>query len=157
MNLFRYLSVLIFFCFASIIKAQYTNYPMLNVGYVYQNQSFGEFGGKVLLIKKDEVAFRLGASALLGNVYHKFTILPKAQADVLFNFRKNVDVHQGFYYVAGVETTTKYFSPYVGISALGILDFMGGYAISYPNQYLHGKELKGVNLSISLNLPLDIF
>lgn len=157
MKLSRFLVIFILFCCLSFIKGQYTAYSMFNVGYTYQNQSFAEVGGKILFIKKDEVAFRLGASVLLGSTHNKLATLPKAQADILFNFKENVDVHQGFYYVIGAESTTKYFSPYIGFSVLGIIDFMGGYAFLYPNQYLYKKALKGLNLRVKVNIPLIIF
>ena len=152
-------SFLAFFtlCLFYLGNAQYTTYPMLSIGYSYQNQSFGEIGGKVLFIKKDEVAFRTGASALLGSTEGKFAIVPKIQGDIFFNFRKNVDVHHGFYYIAGIESTTKHFAPYLGISVLGLFDFTGGYGFSYANQTLHGKELKGLRLGVTLNLPLSVF
>lgn len=148
---------LFFILIFSNFKAQYTTYPMISVGYSYQNQSFGEIGGKVLFIKKDEIAYRIGGSALMGSTHGKFSIMPKIQGDILFNFRENVDIHQGFYYIAGAETTTKNFAPYIGINALGILDFTGGYAFSYQNQTLHGKEMKGLRLGITLNIPLVMF
>lgn len=148
---------LFFFLIFSNFKAQHTIYPMLSVGYAYQNQNFGEVGGKLLFVKKDEILFRVGASALLGSANKEFAIMPKIQGDILFNFRENVDIHQGFYYIAGAETTTKNFAPYIGINALGILDFTGGYAFSYPNQTLNSKEMKGLRLSITLNIPLVMF
>ena len=72
---------ILFFC--SMIRAQYTAHPMVSAGYYYQNQNFGELGGKILFIKKDELAFRVGASALMGTTHGKFTIIPKIQGDVL--------------------------------------------------------------------------
>ena len=33
------------------LKAQYTTHPMITIGYHYQNQSFGEVGGKILFLK----------------------------------------------------------------------------------------------------------
>lgn len=139
------------------LNAQYTVHPKISLGYDYHTQSFGEVGGKILFLKKDEIAYRLGGAALLGSANGKMAILPKLQADILFNFRENVDVHQGFYYMVGAESSTKHFAPYVGISALGVLDFTGGYAFSYPSQTLNGKEIKGLKLGISLNIPLSVF
>lgn len=144
-------------CFVININAQYTAHPKISVGYAYHKQSFGEVGSKILFLKKDEIAYRLGGSALLGSANGKWVIEPKIQADILFNFRENVDVHQGFYYIIGAESTTKYFAPYAGVSALGVLDFTGGYAFSYSNKTLNGKEFKGLKLTISLNIPLITF
>ena len=42
------------------LKAQYTSHPMITIGYHYQNQSFGEVGGKILFLKEDNIAFRIG-------------------------------------------------------------------------------------------------
>ncbi len=146
--------VILFFC--AIVKAQYTAHPMVSTGYYYQNQNFGELGGKVLFIKKDELAFRVGASALMGAIHGKFTIIPKIQGDVLFNFRENVDVHQGFYYLVGVESTLYNFTPHIGISVLGIVDFMAGYGFSYHNR-IHDKELKELRFGVAFNIPLVLF
>lgn len=152
----RFLGLFFILIFANF-KAQHTIYPMLSVGYTYQNQNFGEVGGKILFLKKDEIAYRIGGSALIGSTHGKFSIMPKIQGDILFNFRENVDIHQGFYYITGAETTTKYFAPYIGISALGILDFTAGYGFNYPNQTLNDKTLKGIKFGISLNIPLVVF
>lgn len=157
MNFFKLIVTLFFFSFTSLLKSQYTTHSMISAGYVYQNQSFGEVGGKLLFIKKDEIAYRIGASALLGASNGKFAILPKVQGDIMFNFRKNVDIYHGFYYLAGVESTSKYVSPYIGINVLGILDFKSGYAFSYRNKPLNDKELKGINFGIVLNIPLSVF
>lgn len=138
-------------------KAQYTTHTLINVGYHYQNQSFAEIGGKLLFLKKDELIFRVGGAALLGSTNGKLAIIPKIQGDVLFNFRENVDISQGFYYLIGAETTTKNFGPYIGINALGVIDLVGGYTFSYPNQTLNGKELKGLNLGLKINIPLSVF
>ena len=142
-------------------KAQDRNFPMLSVGYAYQNQSFGELGAKMHFNKKekDNLAFRLGASALMGATQGKFAIMPKIQGDILFNPRKDEEVYlsHAFYYIGGVEATTKYFAPYIGMNILGVLDFTGGYAFSFPNQTLFGKELKGLRLGVVLNIPLDAF
>ena len=146
--------VILFFC--AIVKAQYTAHPMVSTGYYYQNQNFGELGGKVLFIKKDELAFRVGASALMGTTHGKFKIIPKIQGDVLFNFRENVDVHQGFYYLVGAESTLHNFTPHIGISVLGIVDFMAGYGFSYHNR-IHDKELKGLRFGVAFNIPLVLF
>lgn len=148
---------LFFVLIAININAQYTAHPKISVGYAYQKQSFGEVGGKLLFLKKDEMAYRVGGSALLGSANGKMVVEPKIQADILFNFRENVDIHQGFYYIIGAESTTKNFAPYAGVSALGVLDFTGGYAFSYSNKTLNGKELKGLRLAVTLNIPFSVF
>jgi hypothetical protein len=127
---------------------------MLNVGYVYQNQSFGEVGGKLLFVKSDDVIFRTGISALMGSANQKFAILPKVQADFLLNFEKNVDIYHSYYFVAGAEATTKHIAPKVGVSLFGILDLMGGYGFSIDKNGVNGKELKGVNINFTINIPL---
>ena len=142
-------SLLLAFLFSfSLSHAQNTSYTMISVGYAYQNQSFGEVGGKLFLTQKD---------ALMGATNGKLAIMPKVQGDILFNPRKEVYVAHAYYYMAGVEATTKYFAPYLGISLLGLFDITGGYAFSYPNQTLHGKELKGFRLGVTFNIPTELF
>lgn len=144
---------------SSLTHAQNTSYTMINAGYTYQNQSFGEVGGKLFIAQKntDNVAFRVGTSVLMGATNGKFAIMPKVHGDILFNPRKEVYVAHAYYYMAGVEATTKYFAPYLGISLLGLFDITGGYAFSYPNQTLHGKELKGFRLGVTFNMPTELF
>ena len=115
---------------SSLAYAQNTSFTMISAGYAYQNQSFGEVGGKLFIAQKDtdNVAFRVGASALVGATNGKFAIMPKVQGDILFNPRKEVYVAHAYYYMAGLEATTKYFAPYLGISLLGLFDITGGYA-----------------------------
>ncbi|MBQ0152579.1 MAG: hypothetical protein KBS61_06770 [Chryseobacterium sp.] len=136
---------------SSFAKAQLTVHKLVNVGYVYQNQSFGEVGGKLLFLKNDDVIYRLGASALMGSTHSEFAIMPKVQADILLNFEKNVDFYHSYYFLAGVEGTNKYVAPKIGFSLFGILDLTGGYA--FPISNLNGKELKGLNINFTLNLP----
>jgi hypothetical protein len=138
------------------LKAQYTTHPMITIGYHYQNQSFGEVGGKILFLKEDNIAFRIGGSALLGAANGKFAIMPKIQGDLLLNLRKNVDVAHAYYYMIGAEATTKYVAPYAGISILGIVDFRAGYAFSFVGQNLHGKRLHGINFGFVINLPTSV-
>ena len=144
---------------SSLAHAQNTSYMMISAGYAYQNQSFGEVGGKLFIAQEDtdNVAFRVGASALVGATNGKFAIMPKVHGDILFNPRKEVYVAHAYYYMAGVEATTKYFAPYLGISLLGLFDITAGYAFSYPNQTLHGKELKGFHLGVTFNMPTELF
>ncbi|WP_312090502.1 hypothetical protein [Chryseobacterium sp.] len=134
-------------------KAQYTVHKMINVGYVYQNQSFGEIGGKLLFLKNDDVIYRLGASALMGSANSDFAIMPKVQADVLLNFEKNVDFNHSYYFLAGVEGTNKYVAPKIGVTLFGLLDLTGGYAFPIGDKGLNGKQMKGVNINFSLNIP----
>lgn len=136
---------------SSFVKAQLTVHKLVNVGYVYQNQSFGEIGGKLLFLKTDDVIYRLGASALMGSTNSQFAIMPKVQADILLNFEKNVDFYHSYYFLAGVEGTNKYIAPKIGVSLFGILDLTGGYA--FPISNLNGKELKGLNVNFTLNIP----
>ncbi|WP_407405702.1 hypothetical protein [Chryseobacterium sp.] len=136
---------------SSFAKAQLTVHKLVNVGYVYQNQSFGEVGGKLLFLKNDDMIYRLGASALMGSTHSKYAIMPKIQADILLNFEKNVDFYHSYYFLAGVEGTNKYVAPKIGVSLFGILDLTGGYA--FPISNLNGKELKGLNINFTLNIP----
>lgn len=136
-----------------LAKAQYTVYKMINVGYVYQNQSFGEVGGKLMFLKNDDVIYRLGASALMGSAHSEFAIMPKLQADVLLNFQKDVDFYHSYYFIVGAEGTNKYVAPKVGLSLFGIVDLTGGYALPIADSKLNGKELKGLNINFTLNIP----
>lgn len=137
-------------------QAQLTTYPSLVAGYTYQNQSFGELGARLIMLNNDDVVYRASATAMMGSTQGEFTVMPKVQADVLLNFQKNVDIFHSWYFLAGVETTSKYFSPKVGFSLFGILDVTGGYAFSYGS-LLHGKELKGFNFNLGLSIPLVFF
>lgn len=133
--------------------SQMTMHKLVNVGYAYQNQSFGEIGGKLLFLSNDDMVYRLGASALMGSTNGKFAVLPKVQGDILINFERNVDFYHSYYFLAGAEVTTKYVAPKVGLNILGLLDITGGYAFSLDKEGLHGKELKGLNLNLTLNIP----
>ncbi|CEJ71844.1 hypothetical protein [Chryseobacterium oranimense] len=134
-------------------KAQYTMHKMVTVGYTYQNQSFGEVGGKLLFLKNDDVIYRLGGSALMGSANSKFAIMPKLQADVLLNFEKNVDFYHSYYLLLGAEGTNKYIAPKIGVTLFGLLDLTGGYAFPIGDARLNGKELKGLNVNFTLNIP----
>lgn len=138
-------------------NAQYTTYTLISAGYSYQKQSFADVGAKLLLIKKDDYGFRLGGYAIMGATNGKFVILPKAQADVIFNFRRNIDVFHSIYYIAGAESTTHYFAPYAGMSVMGLLDFTAGHGFAYGGKTLHGKELGGFQFGLKLSLPLEFF
>lgn len=151
---FRFAIVLLFLFFLSILaKAQYTMHKMINVGYVYQNQSFGEVGGRLLFLKNDDVIYRLGGSALMGATNSKFAIMPKLQADVLLNFEKNVDFYHSYYFLLGAEGTNKYIAPKIGVTLFGLLDLTAGYAFPMGDAELNGKQLKGVNVNFTLNIP----
>ena len=154
MKNFRWIMAVAGMCFfGAFANAQMTVHKMINVGYVYQNQSFGEVGGKLLFLKTDDVIYRLGASALMGSTNSKFAIMPKLNADVLLNFERNVDFKHSYYFLAGVEGTNKYVAPKIGVSLFGLLDLTGGYAFPIPDARLNGKEMKGVNINFTLNLP----
>ena len=148
-------AIVIFFLFVAgfFAKAQYTVHKMINVGFVYQNQSFGEIGGKLMFLKNDDVIYRLGASALMGSTNSEFAIMPKVQADVLLNFQKDVDFYHSYYFVLGAEGTNKYLAPKVGFSLFGIVDLTGGYAFPIADSKLNGEELKGLNINFTLNIP----
>ena len=149
---FRFaIAILSIFFLSTLAKAQYTMHKMISVGYTYQNQSFGELGGKLLFLKNDDVIYRLGASALMGTANSKFAIMPKLQADVLLNFQKDVDFYHSYYFLVGAEGTNKYIAPKIGVTLFGILDLTGGYA--FPIADLNGKEMKGLNVNFTLNIP----
>lgn len=153
MNMRFALIIFSLFITGFLAKAQYTVHKMINVGYVYQNQSFGEIGGKLMFLKNDDVIYRLGASALMGSTHSEFAIMPKLQADVLLNFQKDVDFYHSYYFVLGAEGTNKYLAPKVGFSLFGIVDLTGGYAFPIADSKLNGKELKGLNVNFTLNIP----
>lgn len=153
MNFRTAVAVLSLFLLSILAKAQYTMHKMISVGYTYQNQSFGEFGGKLLFLKNDDVIYRLGGSALMGVTDSKFAVMPKLQADVLLNFEKNVDFYHSYYFVAGVEGTNKYIAPKIGVTLFGMLDLTGGYAFPVGDTRLNGKEMKGLNVNFTLNIP----
>lgn len=135
-------------------KAQFTMHKLVHVGYVYQNQSFAELGGRLLFLENDDTIYRVGAAALLGSANGKFAVLPKIQGDILINFERNVDLYHSYYFLAGAEATTKYIAPKIGITLFGIIDLTGGYAFPIDKSGINGKELKGLNINFTLNLPL---
>lgn len=148
-----YLCILI--VFSSLFSyGQFTVHKMLSVGYVYQNQNFGEVGGKILFLKQDNILYRIGASALIGSVHNQLAVLPKIQADFLFNNEKHVDIYHSYYFLGGIEGTPQYIAPKIGISIFGVLDFSVGYAFSLNKSGIHGKELQGLNLNLGINIPL---
>lgn len=135
-------------------KAQFTMHKLIHVGYVYQNQSFAELGGRLLFLENDDTIYRVGAAALLGSANGKFAVLPKVQGDILINFERNVDLYHSYYFLAGAEATTKYIAPKIGATLFGIIDLTGGYAFAIDKSGINGKELKGLNINFTLNLPL---
>lgn len=153
MNVRTAITILSVFFLSVFAKAQYTMHKMINVGYAYQNQSFGEIGGRLLFLKNDDVIYRLGGSALMGSANSKFAVMPKLQADVLLNFEKNVDFYHSYYFLMGAEGTNKYLAPKVGVSLFGILDLTGGYAFPIGNARLNGKKMEGLNINFTLNIP----
>lgn len=130
---------------------------MIFFGYEYQNQSFGEIGARILFLKNDDVLYRFSGSGLLGITNGKFAMMPKIQGDILLNFDKNADLNHAYYFLLGMESTTKYYTPKVGISVFGLFDFTAGYSFQMPNQTLNDKTLKGFNFGINFNAPLVIF
>ena len=135
-------------------KSQLTMHKLVHVGYVYQNQSFAELGGRLLFLENDDMIYRLGAAAMLGSANGKFAVLPKIQGDILINFQRNVDLYHSYYFLAGAEATTKYIAPKIGATLFGIIDLTGGYALPIDKSGINGKELKGLNINFTLNLPL---
>ena len=136
------------------VKSQLTMHKLVHVGYVYQNQSFAELGGRLLFLENDDTIYRVGAAALLGSANGKFAVLPKIQGDILINFERNVDLYHSYYFLAGAEATTKYIAPKIGATLFGIIDLTGGYAFPIDKSGINGKELKGLNINFTLNLPL---
>lgn len=150
----RILFLFVFSFLAQNSKAQLTMHKMLHVGYVYQNQSFAEVGGRLLFLKTDDLIYRVGASALMGSTNSEFAIMPKLQGDILINFERNVDLYHAYYFLAGAEVTSKYVAPKIGATLFGIIDLTGGYAIPFGDETLNGKQLKGFNLNFTVNLPI---
>lgn len=144
----------ILFSFCGFAKSQLTMHKFVTAGYTYQNQSFGDVGGKLLFLKNDDVLFRVGASAMMGSANNKFAIMPKVSADFLLNFQKNVDFYHAHYFILGAEATNKYVAPKAGFSLFGILDLTGGYGFSLDKDGINGKELKGLNVNFTINIPL---
>jgi hypothetical protein len=155
------ITILTLIFLGNFTKAQLTVHKMISVGYTYQNQSFGEVGGKLLFLNNDNVIYRLGGSAMMGSANSQFAIMPKVSADILLNFEKNVDFYHSYYFLMGAEATNKYIAPKIGVTLLGLLDVTGGYAFPIGNSGINGKELKGLNINFTLNLPTafihDIF
>ena len=147
-------AVIMMTLFSGISQAQLTVHKMVHVGYVYQNQSFAELGGRLLFLNNDDVIYRLGVAGMMGNANGKFAVMPKVQGDILLNFQRNVDLYHSFYFLAGAEATTKYIAPKAGVTLFGLLDLTGGYAIPIDNEGINGKKLKGLNINFTLNLPI---
>lgn len=134
-----------------------TLHKMLTAGYTYQNLHLAELGGKILLLKNDDVIYRLGLSGLLGVPQGKIAIMPKFQGEILFNFERNVDFYHAYYLTIGSEVTTYYIAPSAGVTLFGLLDLRGGYAFPIYNDTWYGKQMKGLNISASFNIPLVVF
>ena len=134
--------------------AQMAVHKLVTAGYTYQNQSFGEAGFRLIFLNNDDILFRTGATALMGSVNGKFAIMPKLQGDLLVNFERGVDLYHSYYFLGGVETTNKYVAPKAGFSLFGLIDLTAGYAFPYGDAQLNGKQLKGLNLNLTLNVPL---
>lgn len=153
-NRFLVIGVLLFFGLSS---AQVTMHKMIHVGYEYQNHNFGEIGARLLFLSNDNVLYRVGASALVGSVHSDVVVLPKVQGDILLNFEKNVDFYHSWYFLAGAEVTNKFVAPKLGFSLFGIVDLTGGYGFSLDNKGIKGKKTDGLNIGVSVNIPLVIF
>lgn len=89
----------------------------------------------------------------MGSAGSKFAIMPKLQADVMLNFEKNVDFYHSYYLLIGAEGTNKYIAPKIGVTLFGLLDLAGGYAFPIGDARLNGKEMKGLNINLTLNIP----
>ncbi|MCG2792824.1 MAG: hypothetical protein L6262_04655 [Weeksellaceae bacterium] len=152
----KILSLVISLAVCGVAKSQLTMHKFITAGYVYEKQSFGEIGGKLLFLSNDDVLFRIGASALMGSANSKFAIMPKVNADFLLNFQKNVDFYHAHYFILGAEATNKYVAPKAGVSLFGILDLTGGYGFSVDKEGINGKELKGLNINFTINIPLVV-
>lgn len=135
-------------------KAQFAVHKMVHAGYVYQNQSFGEIGGRLLFLENDDMIFRLGGAAMMGVANGKFAIMPKVQGDILLNFERNVDFYHSYYFLAAAEATTKYVAPKIGATLFGLIDLTGGYAFPIDKKGINGKELKGLNINFTINIPI---
>lgn len=148
--------LILFFVMASAValRAQLTMHKMVHAGYIYQNQSFGEIGARLLFLKHDDVAYRLGGAAVMGSVNGKFAVMPKVQGDILLNFERNVDFYHSYYFLAGAEVTSKYIAPKIGATLFGMLDVTGGYALPIGKGQIHGKQLKGLNIGVTLSIPI---
>ena len=153
MNVKSFLFLFSFLSFGIFCNAQMTMHKLVHVGYVYQNQSFGEIGGRLLFLNNDDFIYRIGASGMMGSVDGEFAIMPKIQGDILVNTQKNVDFYHSYYFLAGAEVTTKYFAPKAGVTLFGIIDLTGGYAFPIDKKGLNGKELKGLNINFTVNIP----
>ena len=148
-----YFFLIFFAAFSGKAKAQFTMHKLVHAGYVYQNQSFGEVGGRLLFLENDDMIFRLGGAAMMGSANGKFAILPKLQGDILLNFQRNVDLYHSYYFLGGAEVTSKYVAPKIGVTLFGLIDLTGGYAFSFDKNGINGKELKGLNISVTINIP----
>lgn len=137
-------------------KAQLTMHKMVHAGYVYQNQSFGELGGRLLFLSNDDIIYRVGAAAMMGSVNSDFAVLPKVQGDILLNFERGVDFYHAYYFLGGAEITNKYIAPKIGATLFGIIDLTGGYAFPFDKSGVNGKELKGLNINFTVNIPIVV-
>jgi hypothetical protein len=63
-------------------------------------------------------------------------------------------LYHAYYFLAGAEVTTKYAAPKIGATLFGIVDLTAGYAFSLDKKGINGKELKGLNLNFTVNIPL---
>ncbi|WKS95275.1 hypothetical protein [Riemerella columbina] len=157
MNLKSFFSIVFIAFGLGFSNAQVAVHPMLKVGYQYQNSNFGEVGGTLLFLKNDDALYRLGGSVLLGSANGNMQALPKLQADILLNSQKGKSLRHAYYYLLGAEASPKHIAPKVGISLFGILDFTGGYAFQISDKTLNGKALHGIQMNLTLHIPLVVF
>ena len=150
----KFITVFIILLSCAWGNAQITIHKLVTAGFAYQNQSFGEVGGRLVFLNNDDVLFRTGATALMGSVNGKFGIMPKLQADLLVNFERGVDLYHSYYFLAGAETTNKYVAPKAGFTMFGLIDLTAGYAFPYKNAHLNRKQFKGLNINFTLNVPI---
>ena len=149
-----FITALLLIVFSGSFNAQLTVHKMVHAGYVYQNQSFAEVGGRLLFLENDDMIFRLGAAGMFGSTNGKFVALPKVQGDILLNFQRNVDLYHAYYFLAGAEATTKYIAPKIGVTLFGLVDLTGGYAFSIDKEGINGKKLEGLNINFTVNVPI---
>jgi hypothetical protein len=148
---------ILFFFFSFLLNAQMTTHTTIYAGYEYQKQSFADIGVRFLFLKNDDFIYRIGAGSLLGTSGGKLGVLPKLQADILINTQRNVDIHHSYYFLAGAELTSKFIAPKIGASLFGLVDISACYGFSLDENRWKGKEMNGLNINFTLNIPLVVF
>ena len=77
---------------------------------------------------------------------------PDRMTELLLHY-ENVDFYHSYYFLIGAEGTNKYVAPKIGFTLFGMLDLTGGYAFPIGTSGINGKELKGLNINFTLNIP----